>query len=51
MPDDFRWIDDLEPYQAQVALDKLAELFKDGMTAREATELHRMQRRLQAKIK
>jgi len=50
MPDDFRWIDDLDPDQAQAALEGLADYFKGGMTAREATELHRVQKRLQAKI-
>jgi hypothetical protein len=50
MPDDYRWIEDLDPDQAQAALDGLAEHFKDGMTAREAVELHKMQRALQAKI-
>jgi len=34
----------------QAALDGLANQFKDGMTVREATELHRAQKRLQAKI-
>jgi len=51
MPDGyFPWIDDLDPDQAQAVLDSIADQFKDGMTAREATELHRAQKRLQAKI-
>jgi hypothetical protein len=50
MSDDYRWIDDLDPDQAQAALVAIQHHFKGGMTAREATELHRVQRRLQAKI-
>ena len=40
-PDDYRWIDHLDPDQAQAALVAIQDQFKGGMTAREATELHR----------
>jgi hypothetical protein len=43
------WIDDLLPREAQAALDKLAEHFKDGMSVREAIELQQLKRALQAK--
>ena len=50
MPDNYAWIENLSPYEAQAALDALRGRFEGGMTAREATELHRAQKRLQAKI-
>ena len=50
MPDDYSWIDDLDPDQAQAALDGVNEHFKGALTVREATELHRAQKKLQAKI-
>jgi hypothetical protein len=48
--DNYAWMDDLDPDQAQAALEGIKDHFKGGMTAREATELHRVQKRLQAKI-
>jgi len=51
MPDDnYAWIDKLSPYEAQAALEGIKDQFKGGMTAREATELLRMERRLERKI-
>ena len=34
---------------AQASLDKLAEIYRDGMSVREAVELQRLKRALQAK--
>jgi hypothetical protein len=48
--DNYAWIELLDPDQAEAALVAIQDQFKTGMTAREATELHRVQRRLQAKI-
>jgi hypothetical protein len=50
MPLDMSWIDDLAPDQAQASLDNLAEFFRDGMSVREAVELHKMRKKLQAKV-
>ena len=48
--DAYHWIELLDPDQAQAALEGINEHFKGALTAREATELHRVQKRLQAKI-
>jgi hypothetical protein len=43
------WTKNPTPDEAQAVLEKLAERFSGGMTAREAFELHRVQRALLAK--
>ena len=43
------WIANLRPYQAEAALEKITEAMAGGMTAKEATELHRLQKALKAK--
>ena len=42
-------IDKFSPYEAQAMLDKLGEIYKDGISAREATELHRLEKRLRVR--
>ena len=37
------------PYEAEAMLEKLNEIYKDGITVREAIELHRVEKRLRAK--
>jgi len=49
MPLDADWVNDITPDEAQQVLEKLAEHFSGGMTAREAFELHKVQGALQAK--
>ena len=49
MPLDPDWIESLSPYEAQQALDRLVETFKDGMSVHEAVQLQNMKRALKAK--
>ena len=42
-------IDKFSPFEAQAMLEKLNEIYKDGISPREATELHRVEKRLRAK--
>ena len=42
-------IDKFSPYEAQAMLEKLNEIYKDGINAREAVELHRIEKALKAK--
>jgi hypothetical protein len=42
-------IDKFSPYEAQAMLEKLKEIYKDGINAREAVELHRIEKALKAK--
>jgi len=46
---DTDWIEKLAPYEAETALEKITEAMASGMTAKEATELHRLQKALKAK--
>ena len=48
MPD-LSWIDDLAPNEAQAAIDAL-DAHKGPYTVREAVELQRLKRALQAKV-
>ena len=41
-------LDNFSPYEAAAMLEKLNEIYKDGISAREATELHRLEKRLKA---
>jgi hypothetical protein len=49
MPRDVSWIDDRTPHEAQASLDKLAEIYKDGMSVREAVQFMKLKKALQAK--
>jgi hypothetical protein len=49
MPLDPNWIERLSPDEAQAALDSL-DAHKGPYSVREATELLRMQKKLQAKV-
>ena len=42
-------LDNFSPYEATAMLEKLNEIYKDGISAREATELHRLERRLRVR--
>ena len=42
-------IDNFSPYEAQAMLEKLNEIYKVGISAREATELHRLEKRLRVR--
>ena len=42
-------INKFSPYEAQAMLEKLNEIYGSGITPREATELHRLEKRLKAK--
>ena len=42
-------IDKFSPHEAQAMLEKLNEIYKDGISAREAVELHRIEKALKAK--
>ena len=37
------------PYEAEAMLTRLAEIYKDGVSAREAVELHRVEKVLKAR--
>jgi hypothetical protein len=50
MPINPVWINDITPDEAKAVLEKLAEPFSEGMSPREAFELHKVQRALQAKV-
>lgn len=42
-------LDNFSPHEAQAMLEKLNQIYKDGISPREATELHRLEKRLKAK--
>ena len=42
-------LDNFSPYEAQAMLDKLGEIYKDGISAREAVQLHRIEKVLKAR--
>jgi len=42
-------IDNFSPYEAEAMLKKLDEIYKDGISAREVTELHRLEKRLRVR--
>jgi hypothetical protein len=42
-------INKFSPYEAQAMLEKLNEIYGSGITPREATELHRLEKRLKAR--
>jgi hypothetical protein len=46
---DVSTLDNFSPYEAQAMLDKLREIYKDGVSVPEAVELHRLQKVLKAK--
>ena len=37
------------PYEAEAMLTKLQEIYRDGISAKEAVELHRLEKRLRAR--
>ena len=42
-------LDNFSPYEAEAMLKQLDEIYSGGISAREATELHRLEKRLRAK--
>ena len=42
-------IDNFSPYEVEAMLKKLDEIYKDGISASEATELHRLEKRLRVR--
>ena len=42
-------LDNFSPYEAEAMLKTLNEIYKDGISAREATELHRLEKRLRVR--
>ena len=46
---DTDWIERLLPHEAETAFEKITEAMASGMTAREALELHKLQKALRAR--
>ena len=42
-------LNQISPYEAQAMLEKMNEIYKDGISVREAVELHRIEKRLRVR--